>query len=78
MTDHLFKRFANRIETVKKLLESNEDFREICSDYEEICTWIAFQEKYSVPRSQIERARETSESLEKEITRALERINPAL
>ena len=38
--DCILKRFPDQKEMIKSLYENSPIFREICADYEEMCTWI--------------------------------------
>ena len=40
-TEHVYKKFPNDIGVIRELLDEDATFREICDDYEEICTWLA-------------------------------------
>jgi len=38
--EHVFRKFPNHIEAIRILLQEDASFREMCADYEEICTWL--------------------------------------
>ena len=40
MTDYIYQRFPQHIESIRLLLKKNPTFGEVCDDYEEICTWV--------------------------------------
>lgn len=72
MTDHVYKRFSYQIEGVQALMQKDATFREICADYEEICTWLACQDCPEGPLSQeVDYARELMQDLEDDIEKAL-------
>lgn len=41
MNYHVQKKFPEYSSLIRELLQSNEIFAEICTDYEEVCTWLA-------------------------------------
>ena len=43
MPEHVYRKFPNHIEAIQALLQKDATFREICADYEEMCTWLACQ-----------------------------------
>ena len=72
MTDHVYRKFPNHIEGIKSLLQYDTTFREICADYEEMCTWLACQEHPGGrPAKECDRAREVIGDLEDEIKQVL-------
>ena len=74
MTDHIYKKFSNHIEVIQTLLQKDATFEEVCSDYEEICTWLASQQESTVlSTEEIEYARELVQDLEDEIKKMLRR-----
>ena len=72
MPDHVYRKFPNHIEAIQSLLQKDATFREICADYEEMCTWLDLQYR-SEDRSNTECdiAREVIRELEDEITEVL-------
>ena len=72
MTDHVYRKFPNHIEGIKSLLQYDTTFREICANYEEMCTWLACQQ-HPEGRAAEEcvRAREVIRELEDEINTVL-------
>ena len=74
MTHHLFIKFPDHRESIRARLQTDATFREVCADYEEICTWLAARHR-SVNRSsqeqEEEQARELIQELEKEIVKLL-------
>jgi len=72
MPDHVYKRFSYQVEGIQALLQNDTLFREICADYEEICTWLACHDCPEGPSSQeVDRARELMQDLEDDIEKAL-------
>ena len=72
MTDFVFKKFPNHTEAIQSLLQRDATFREICADYEEMCTWLACQEHpEGRPAEESNRAREVIRALEDEINKVL-------
>ena len=74
MSDHIYRKFADQIESIQTLLKTDATFEEVCADYEEICTWLAFQQESTVlSTEEIEHARELIQELEDEINKMLRR-----
>lgn len=72
MTDHVYRNFPNHIEAIWALLRRDANFREICADYEEMCTWLVCQEHpEGRPAEERDRAREVIGDLADEIKQAL-------
>ena len=72
MTDHVFKKFPNYIESIQVLLEKDASLREICKDYEEICTWLEDYCRSQGRQSEdCDHAREVIRDLENEINLVL-------
>jgi ABC-type oligopeptide transport system substrate-binding subunit len=40
MREHVYRKFPNYIEAIQARLQKDATFREICADYEEMCTWL--------------------------------------
>ena len=73
MTDYVNRRFPNYITAIQSLMETNADFREVCANYEEICTWLAEHPPTAGQNSkEYDDAREQSRDLENEILTLLE------
>ena len=72
--DHIYRKFADSIGSIRTLLQRNPTFQEICADYEEICTWLA-SEKHSEgrPPEELNNARELKQDLEDEIKATLKK-----
>jgi uncharacterized protein YdcH (DUF465 family) len=72
MPDHVYRKFPNHIEAIQSLLQKDATFREICADYEKMCTWLDLQYR-SENRSnnECDIAREVIRELEDEITEVL-------
>ena len=72
MADHVFRRFSNHIDGIRALMQVDATFREICTDCEEICTWLACHDWPQCPSSQeVDYARELVQDLEADIEEAL-------
>ena len=72
MTDHVYRKFSSHIEAIQALLQKDTTFREICADYEEMCTWLAYHCRSQGRSSEeCDRARELIRDLEDEITKVL-------
>ena len=72
MTDHVYRRFSNQIEGIQALMQRDATFREICDDYEEISTWLAFNYRPESPASEeCDLAKELMLDLEDDIKKAL-------
>ena len=72
MTDHIYKKFRNNIDAIRTILQKDPTFREICADYEEICTWLAYHCRSEGPPSEeCDRARELMRGLEDDINKVL-------
>ncbi len=41
MCEHVPNRFPDLAEAIRTLMQKDPTFREICADYEEVCTWLA-------------------------------------
>ena len=74
--DSILSRFPDRTEVIKEFYENSATFREICTDYEEMVTWI---EKHCQSEKQSSKncdyALELLKDLEAEILDCLERTN---
>ncbi len=71
-TDHIYIKFPNYIGAIQALLPKDATFREICEDYEEICTWLddccRSQDR---PSEECDHARAIIRDLEEEINQVL-------
>ena len=75
MTDHVHRKFSAHTREINRLLQANAVFREICADYEEICTWLSNHCRSKGLRSvDCEIACELIQDLEDEIDKALRGI----
>ena len=73
MTDHVYRKFPDRVDTIRALKKTDCAFDEMCNDYEEMCTWLAVQGRPIDPQSKIlADAREIIRDLEGEIIQKLE------
>ena len=72
MTEHVYRKFPNHFEAIRALLRRDATFREICANYEEMCTWLACQEHpKGRPAEECDRARALIRDLEDEINEVL-------
>jgi len=70
--EHVFRKFPNHIEAIRILLQEDASFREMCADYEEICTWLDTHDRSESPPSKEGiLTRELIQELEAEITKVL-------
>ena len=70
--DHVHKRFTNKIEAIKVLLQNDTTLIEICADYEEMCTWLDdYCRSTGRPSQECDHAREVIRDLEDEIIKVL-------
>ena len=71
-TEHVSRKFPNHIEAMQALLQKDATFREICADYEEICTWLDSHDRSEGPPSKdCDFTRELRRELEDEIIQVL-------
>jgi uncharacterized protein YdcH (DUF465 family) len=74
MTEHVYRKYPGRAERIQELKNRDTQFGEICDDYEEMCTWLAAQNRRLEPHSEeITQAKEIIRDLEDEIKKALEK-----
>ena len=74
MTDHVFKKFSNHFKYIQALSEKDAAFREMCADYEEMCTWLDnYCHSQGRPSEECDRARQLIRDLEDEIDQVLSR-----
>ena len=72
MTDHVYRKFPNHSDEIQRLLQHSTVFKEICDDYEEICSWLAFHDRTECPPTEeFNDAIELMEELEDEINNLL-------
>ena len=72
MTEHVNRKFPNHIECIREFLDKDATFREICEDYEEMCTWLACHCRLEGrPSEECDTAREIIRDLEDEIEKVL-------
>ena len=73
LTVHIYRKFPGHIEAIQELLQKGPTFREICDDYEEVCSWVESHCRQDGPSSkQCDGARQLIRDLEYEILKALE------
>lgn len=71
--DHIQRKFPERVEEIRALVQKNPDFSELCNDYEEMCTWLATQTlSYGGSDEELDLARELMQDLEEDIFQQLE------
>ena len=72
MTAHVFRKFPSYISAIQNLLKHSNAFREMCDDYEEICTWMDSLDCSEDPQAiDYDHARELKLELEEEINETL-------
>ena len=72
MSDHVYRKFPNHIETIQDLLQKDASFREICADYAEICIWLDdYCRSQGRPSEECDHARQLMRELEVEIIQVL-------
>ena len=72
MTEHVFRKFPNDIKGIRELFARDATFREICGDYEEMCTWLDdYCHLHGRPSEECDTAREIIRDLEDEIEKVL-------
>ncbi len=70
--DHLQRTFPKHLNRIETLMQKDADFLDLCSDYEEICTWMTSQEKRDSHTDQeMEYARELIRDLKDDIMKVL-------
>ncbi len=73
LAEHIYRKFPGHIEAIQELLQKGATFREICDDYEEVCSWVESHCRQDGPSSkQCDGARQLIRDLEYEILKALE------
>lgn len=75
MTDYVFRRFPQHVDAIQTLGPRISALFEACCNYEEVCTWLATREQYTVASNpeELEQARELKRDLEGEIINLLEK-----
>ena len=72
MTEHVYRKFPEHAALIQALRDKDRTFREICDDYEEMCTWLAAQSSSIDPHAEeLVHAREIIRDLEAEIKKVL-------
>ena len=72
MPEHVCRKFPNHIEAIQALLQKDATFREICADYEEMCTWLVSQScREGRSTAECDRARDLIRDLENDISKVL-------
>ena len=70
--DHVYRKFSDNIESIKKLWQKDTNFRETCDNFEEMSTWLAeYCGSKGRPSEECDHAREVIRDLEHEINQAL-------
>ena len=71
-TEHVYRKFPNNIDAIQILLQKDANFREMCDDYAEICTWLDdYCRSQSRPSEEYDHARQLIQELEVEIIQVL-------
>lgn len=69
---HVHRKFPDYGEAIQALLQKDATFREICTDYEEICTWLdGYCRSQGRPSEKCDHARQLIRELEVEIIQVL-------
>ena len=72
MNEWIYKNFPNHIGCIQALLQYDATFRELCADYEEMCTWLEDYCRSQARQSEeCDHAREMIRELENEINKVL-------
>ena len=72
MIGHIYRKFPNHIEALQMLIQKDTNFAEICTDYEEMCTWLDnYCRAQGRPSKECDHAREVIRGLEDEIRKVL-------
>ena len=72
MSEYVYRKFSDHIEIISELLQKDATFREICADYEEMCTWLAsYCRSKGRPSEECDHARELIRDLENDINEVL-------
>jgi hypothetical protein len=73
MTDHLYRKYPERVTEIQALRNKDSAFSEMCDDYKEMCTWLAAQSCSINPHGEeCLHAQELIRELEDEIIQKLE------
>ncbi len=80
MGNHVYQRYPQLFDAIQALEANDAMFRDVCADYEEICTWLAAQCEFNAIRDPEEytNARELKRDLEDEILKLLEEYNASI
>ena len=74
MTDHVYRKFPDQLETIQTLLQKDAAFAEMCANYEEICTWLTDHSRTrDLSPEERDHAHDLMRDLEDEIAEALGR-----
>ncbi len=72
MSDHVTKKFPNNIDAIQILLQKDANFREMCDDYAEVCTWLEdYCRSQGRASEECDHARQLMRELEVEIIQVL-------
>ena len=72
MTEHVYRRFPDHVEVIQALLQRHGTFRDICTDYDEICAWLDhYCSTIGRPSEECDHARQVMRDLEDEINNVL-------
>ena len=77
MGDYVNLKFPQLIDVIQALKAKDATFREVCADYDDICTWLAARDDRAAAPDPEEwaHAREMKRDLEDEILKLLEEHN---
>ncbi len=72
MTEHVYRKFPEHAALIQALRNKDAAFREICDDFEEMCTWLAAKSSSIDPHAEeLLHAGEIIRDLEAEIIKKL-------
>ena len=72
MTEYVYRKFPDRAAFIQALRNKDAAFREICNDYEEMCTWLDdYCRLQGRPSEECDQALQLIRDLEDEIDNAL-------
>ncbi len=74
MYEHFREKFPKQIAEINLLTRVNETLRTVLEDYEELCTWLAVQDRLAPQdRDELDKAQRLARELENEILQQLEK-----
>ena len=70
--EHVYRKFPHHIEALQSIWQGDATFREICLDYEKVCTWLDdYCHSIGRPSKECDHARQLMRELEVEIIQVL-------